>query len=151
MSAILELGCKLTRQKIVGLIDFGRTFNQRSLKMLTVRKLSAPVARLEPSARGVIPTGVAAFADAVEGLIEGVDAADGGRATIPSSHEGHPRPPIHSGGSWPLYMLLGRHRCLRNSRPAWCSATSFRYSTSSLVHGCWPVPSNHHLGWPSCS
>jgi hypothetical protein len=72
-------------------------------------------------------------------------------ATIPSSHEDHPRPPIHSGGSWPLYMLLGRHRCLRNSRPAWCSATSFRYSTSSLVHGCWPVPSNHHLGWPSCS
>ena len=22
-------------------------------------------------------------------------------ATIPSSHEDHPRPPIHSGGSWP--------------------------------------------------
>ena len=38
-------------------------------------------------------------------------------ATIPGLHEDHPRPPIHSGGSWPLYMLLGRHRCLRNSRP----------------------------------
>jgi hypothetical protein len=25
-------------------------------------------------------------------------------ATIPSSHEDHPRPPIHSGGSLPLYM-----------------------------------------------
>ena len=27
-------------------------------------------------------------------------------ATTPSSHEDHPRPPSHSGGSWPLYMLF---------------------------------------------
>lgn len=64
-------------------------------------------------------------------------------ATIHSSRGDHPGPPIHSGGSWPLWILLGRHRCLRDNRPAWCSAASFRYSMSSLVHGCWPVPSNH--------